>query len=46
MRLSDARRRLDDLVYDALGLTAGERDGVYEGVRELVSNRKQKAGSV
>lgn len=46
MRPSDARRRLDALVYDALGLTAGEREAVYEGVRELVENRKRKAGSV
>ena len=46
MRPSDARRRLDTLVYDALGLTAGEREAVYEGVRELVENRKRKAGSV
>ena len=46
MNLSAARRQLDDLVYDALGLTAGERDGVYAGVRELVENRKRKAGSV
>ena len=46
MRPSDARRRLDTLVYDAMGLTTGERDGVQEGVWELVENRKRKAGSV
>ena len=46
MNPSNARRQLDDLVYDALGLTAGERDAVYAGVRELVENRKRKAGSV
>ena len=46
MNRSDARRQLDDLVYDALGLTAGEREAVYAGVRELVENRKRKAGSV
>ena len=43
---SPARREIDGLVYDALGLTAGERDAVYEGVTELVENRKRKAGSV
>ncbi len=33
---SAARRRIDDAVFDALGLTAGEREGVYAGVTELV----------
>ena len=43
---SAARRRIDGAVFDALGLTAGERDAVYEGVNELVGNRHQRAGSV
>ena len=43
---SAARRHIDEAVYDALGLTAGERDAVHEGVVELVGNRKRKAGSV
>ncbi len=43
---SPARREIDGLVYDALGLTAGEREAVYDGVKELVENRKRKAGSV
>lgn len=33
-------------VFDALGLTAGERDAVYEGVTEMGSNRRRRAGSV
>ena len=43
---SAARRQLDEPVFDILGLTAGEREAVYEGVRKLVENRKRKAGSV
>ena len=43
---SAARRHVDSIVFDALGLTAGEREAVYEGVRELVGNRKRRAGSV
>ena len=35
---------IDGLVYDLYGLTAGERLAVYEGVAELVGNRKAKAG--
>ena len=41
-----ARRHIDGAVFDALGLTAGERDAVYEGVTELVQNRRRRAGSV
>ena len=40
---SPARRQIDDAVFDALGLTAGDREAVYEGVNELVRNRKAKA---
>ena len=43
---SAARRHIDDAVYDALGLTAGEREAVYAGVNELVGNRRRRAGSV
>ena len=43
---SAARRHIDDAVFDALGLTAGERDAVYAGVTELVQNRRQRARSV
>ena len=42
---SPQRRLIDDAVFEVLGLTAGERDAVYEGVRELVENRKQRARS-
>ena len=42
---SAGRWQIDGMVFDALGLTAGERTAVYEGVMELVGNRKQKAGS-
>ena len=40
---SAARREVDDAVFDALRLTRGERDAVYDGVKELVVNRKQRA---
>ena len=36
---------IDGMVFDVLGLTSGERKAVYEGVAELVGNRKQKADS-
>jgi hypothetical protein len=40
------RKRLDDIVFDAIGLTAAERKEVYWSVCELVKNRLDKAGSV
>ena len=43
---SPERRMIDDAVFDALDLTRGERDAVYEAVTELVENRRQKARSV
>jgi len=33
----------DDVVFDALGLTTGEREAVYEAVVELVQARLKKA---
>ena len=43
---SPARWQIDGMVFDALGLTAAERVAVYEGVTELVTNRKRRARSV
>jgi len=40
------RRALDEMVFDVLGLTQGERDAVYEAVVNLVSSRLSKAESV
>jgi len=40
------RRALDDVVFDVLGLTQGEREAVYEAVVELVRKRLEKARSV
>jgi hypothetical protein len=40
------RKALDDVVFDALGLTSVERDEVYWAVCELVKNRLEKAKSV
>jgi len=40
------RKALDDIVFDALGLTAEERKEVYWAVCELVQNRLNKAKSV
>ena len=37
LNISLERRLLDNAVFDALGLTAGERDAVYEGVAALVA---------
>ena len=43
---SDDRRALDAIVFDALDLTQGERDGVYEAVVNLVEARLSKAKSL
>ena len=43
---SPERRQVDEVVFDALGLTQGEQDAVYEGVAELVGNRLRRARSV
>lgn len=40
------RRALDAIIFDALGLTASEREAVYEAVADLVSRRLEKARSV
>ena len=40
------RRSLDSIIFDALGLTQGERDGVYEAVVGLVEARLSKARSL
>ncbi len=43
---SDNRRTLDAIIFDALCLTQGERDGVYEAVVNLVEARLRKARSL
>ena len=43
---SDDRRSLDTIIFDTLGLTQGERDGVYEAVVNLVESRLRKARSL
>ena len=43
---SPERRQLDAPIFDALRLTAAERDAVYAGVSELVGNRLRRARSV
>jgi len=40
------RRALDEVVFEVLGLTAGERGAVYEAVVALVRARLEKAQSV
>jgi hypothetical protein len=37
---------LDEVVFDVLGLTAGEHEAVYEAVVNLVRARLEKAQSV
>ena len=46
LKPSDDRRALDAIIFDALDLTQGERDGVYEGVVKLVESRLRKARSL
>ncbi|GAB6283201.1 MAG: hypothetical protein STSR0008_19580 [Ignavibacterium sp.] len=40
------RKALDDIIFDALGLSKAEREEVYYSVCELVQNRLNKARSV
>jgi hypothetical protein len=40
------RKALDDIIFDAIGLTQAERNEVYWSVCELVQQRLAKAGSV
>ena len=40
---SPARRYIDNIIFDILELTQGERDGVYEAVTQLVTTRLEKA---
>ena len=43
---SSERREIDASVSDALGLTQGERDAVYEGVSEIIGDRSRRIRSV
>lgn len=43
---SDDGRELDKIIFDALGLTTGERHAVYEAVFDLVSKRLQRAQTI
>ncbi|MEW6735315.1 MAG: DNA methyltransferase, partial [Acidobacteriota bacterium] len=43
---SKERIMLDSIIYDILGLTVGEREGVYEAVQELVQMRIAKASNL
>ena len=43
---SALRRSVDADVFDVLGLTTGERDGVYDETARLVTNRLDKAKSL
>ena len=45
MRQED-RRGVDDIVFEALGLTQTERDAVYEAVAHLVAARLSKAEAI
>ena len=43
--LSQTRRCLDNALFDALALTSGEQDAVYEATLGLLENRAKKARS-
>lgn len=43
---SPERKLLDTMIFDALRLTQGERDAVYEGVAQLIHARLEKAKSI
>ncbi len=40
------RKQLDNIIFDTLNLTQGERDAIYEAVIELANNRLTKAESL
>jgi len=40
------RQDLDNIIFDVLGLTSGERDAVYEAVIDLVSKRLKRAQTI
>ncbi len=44
--LQSDRRQIDAIIFDSLGLTCGEREGIYEAVIELINNRTKKANSL
>ena len=44
--LQNNRRDLDAIIFDTLGLTQAEQDGVYEAVVNLVEARLRKARSL
>ena len=46
LKPSDDRLTLDAIIFNALDLTQGERDGVYEAVVNLVESRLRKASSM
>ena len=43
---SEQRLKIDAEIFDALNLSSGERDAIYEETAKLVENRKLKAGTV
>jgi hypothetical protein len=40
------RKRIDEVLFDVVGLTKAERESVYEALISLVENRAKKAGSM
>ena len=46
LHVSPERTRIDEVVFEALGLTTGECEAVYEGVTELVNHRRTRARSL
>jgi hypothetical protein len=46
LKVSDIRRNLDNIVFEAISLTDSECNDVYQSVYDLVKNRLSKADSV
>jgi hypothetical protein len=44
--MDEAWSNLDNIIFEILSLTQGERDAVYEAVTTLIEARLNKAGSV
>ena len=43
---SEQRLQIDSVIFDALALSLGERDAVYEETAKLVENRKRKSETI
>jgi hypothetical protein len=46
LEVKQDRSKIDDLIFDSMGLTKGEKDAVYEDFIRMVDTRIRKASSL